>query len=78
MSAALTLTDVRIQLGRRPVLTGLSLSAAVGEVTAVLGPNGAGKTTMIRCCTGLIRPDSGRVDVLGEPAGSAAAGSATR
>lgn len=54
-------------------MDGLSLSAAAGEVTAVLGPNGAGKTTMIRCCTGLIRPDSGRVDVLGEPAGSAAA-----
>ena len=69
MSAALTLTDVRIQLGRRPVLTGLSLSAAVGEVTAVLGPNGAGKTTMIRCCTGLLSPDAGTIDVLGRAAG---------
>lgn len=70
MSAALTLTDVRIQLGRRPVLTGLSLSAAVGEVTAVLGPNGAGKTTMIRCCTGLLSPDAGTIDVLGRAAGA--------
>ena len=70
MSAALTLTDVRIQLGRRPVLTGLSLSAAVAEVTAVLGPNGAGKTTMIRCCTGLLSPDAGTIDVLGRAAGA--------
>jgi len=70
VSAALTLTDVRIQLGRRPVLTGLSLSAAVGEVTAVLGPNGAGKTTMIRCCTGLLSPDAGTIDVLGRAAGA--------
>ncbi|HQZ00201.1 MAG TPA: ABC transporter ATP-binding protein [Propionicimonas sp.] len=70
MSAALTLTDVRLGLGGRPVLTGLSLDARAGAVTAVLGPNGAGKTTMIRCCTGLLRPDSGTIEVLGRPAGS--------
>lgn len=52
------------------MLDGLDLSAAEGEVTAVLGPNGAGKTTMIRCCTGLLRPTDGSIEVLGRPAGS--------
>lgn len=51
------------------MLDELSLSADEGEVTAVLGPNGAGKTTMIRCCTGLLRPARGSIDVLGRPAG---------
>ena len=73
MPAALTLADVRLSLGGRVVLDALSLSADAGAVTAVLGPNGAGKTTMIRCCTGLLTPDSGRIDVLGAPAGSASA-----
>ncbi|MGV8908905.1 MAG: ABC transporter ATP-binding protein [Propionicimonas sp.] len=73
MHAALTLADVRLSLGGRVVLDALSLTAATGAVTAVLGPNGAGKTTMIRCCTGLLAPDSGRIDVLGAPAGSASA-----
>jgi len=70
---ALTLTDVRLSLGGRVVLDSLSLAAAAGAVTAVLGPNGAGKTTMIRCCTGLLAPDGGRIVVLGAPAGSASA-----
>lgn len=55
------------------MLDELSLSAAEGEVTAVLGPNGAGKTTMIRCCTGLLRPSGGSIEVLGRPAGSSGA-----
>ncbi|CAL8972009.1 Daunorubicin/doxorubicin resistance ATP-binding protein DrrA [Propionicimonas sp. T2.31MG-18] len=75
MPAALSLTDVRLRLGGRAVLDGLGLVAAPAEVTAVLGPNGAGKTTMIRCCTGLLTPDSGRVEVLGAPPGSASANS---
>jgi len=68
--AALTLTDVRLSLGGRTVLDSVSLGAAEGAVTAVLGPNGAGKTTMIRCCTGILTAESGRIDVLGAPAGS--------
>jgi ABC-2 type transport system ATP-binding protein len=69
----LSLADVRLSLGGRTVLDGLSLDADRAAVTAVLGPNGAGKTTMIRCCTGLLTPDSGRIQVLGEPAGSPSA-----
>ncbi|MGQ7296031.1 ABC transporter ATP-binding protein [Quadrisphaera sp. KR29] len=51
--------------GRRPALDGLSLTAERGRITAVLGPNGAGKTTLVECCTGLRRPDAGRLEVLG-------------
>jgi ABC-2 type transport system ATP-binding protein len=70
---ALSVDEVRLRLGGRPVLDGLSLTAAFAAVTAVLGPNGAGKTTLIRCCTGLLRPDSGTVTVLGSEPGSPAA-----
>lgn len=70
---ALTVEQVRLTLGGRQILRGLSLAARAGEITAVLGPNGAGKTTLIRCCTGVWRPDSGRIEVLGHDPGSAAA-----
>lgn len=49
----------------RPVVDGLDLVAARGQVTAVLGPNGAGKTTTVECCEGLRTADDGAVRVLG-------------
>lgn len=66
---ALAVEDLRVALGGREVLAGLTLRARRGELTAVLGPNGAGKTTLVRSCTGLVRPDGGRVRVLGHPPG---------
>ncbi|GAB3697275.1 hypothetical protein GCM10028815_00840 [Mariniluteicoccus flavus] len=74
-SPALDVADLRLALGGRPVLDGLSLRADAGRVTALLGPNGAGKTTAIRCCTGLLAPDSGHVRLFGHtPAEATAAG----
>ncbi|MCJ2543344.1 ABC transporter ATP-binding protein [Thermostichus vulcanus] len=43
----------------------VSLAIAAGEVLAFLGPNGAGKTTTIKMIAGLIRPDAGRVRIVG-------------
>ena len=51
----LTGHDIRLSLGRRPVLNGISFTARAGEVTAVAGPNGSGKTTLLRTLTGELR-----------------------
>ena len=67
---ALVVEALSVTFGSGPVLDRLSLRAERGALTAVLGPNGAGKTTLLRCCTGLVRPTSGSVTVLGRPAGS--------
>ena len=56
----------------RPVLRGVDLTVAAGEVVGLLGPNGAGKTTTFRAIAGLDRPQAGRVllggrDLAGMP-----------
>jgi branched-chain amino acid transport system ATP-binding protein len=51
------------------VLRGLELEVQPGEVVAMLGPNGAGKTTTLRTISGVVRPMSGAVSVLGKPVG---------
>ena len=47
-----------------PVLRGIDLEIACGEVHALLGANGAGKTTLARIVSGLLVPDAGEM-VLG-------------
>ena len=43
----------------------VSFGVEEGEVLAFIGPNGAGKSTTIKMLTGILYPDSGRVEVLG-------------
>lgn len=46
-------------------LIDVDLEIRPGEIFALLGPNGAGKTTLIGSITGLVRPDSGSIEVFG-------------
>lgn len=73
-SASVRVEQVSLTLGSRAVLREASWHAPTAAVTAVLGPNGAGKTTSMLLCEGLLRPDAGRVQVLGtDPADADAA-----
>ncbi|MFE7559141.1 ABC transporter ATP-binding protein [Kitasatospora sp. NPDC057500] len=44
---------------------GITLTVRQGEIFGLLGPNGAGKSTLVRQLTGLLRPDSGSIEILG-------------
>lgn len=68
MSAIIELTDASFGYGRRPVLTGASLTVERGEVVAVLGPNGAGKSTLMKGILGLNHRLGGMVTLFGTPA----------
>ena len=50
---------------RIEALTDVSFSLARGELLGFIGPNGAGKSTTIKILSGILRPDSGHVDVDG-------------
>lgn len=48
------------------VLKGLNLSLRSGEVVAIMGPNGSGKTTLLKSMVGLVIPDCGDINIMGE------------
>ena len=50
-----------------PVLKGVDLDVAPGEVVGLIGPNGAGKTTLMSCMLGFLHPDDGDVTIDGRP-----------
>jgi ABC-2 type transport system ATP-binding protein len=66
---AIEMHDVSKRFGTSRALDHLELSVEVGAVFGFLGPNGAGKTTTLRVLLGLVRPDLGRVEVLGHDPG---------
>ncbi|GAA2390945.1 hypothetical protein Cme02nite_14200 [Catellatospora methionotrophica] len=59
--------DLSVQLGGGTVLDRVHLTADPGQIVAVQGVNGCGKSTLLRCLSGLLRPGSGEVEVLGGP-----------
>jgi zinc/manganese transport system ATP-binding protein len=63
---AIRLAGVTLRLGGRNVLDDLSFAIPSGAFVGVFGANGAGKTTLLRVLAGLIRPQAGKVEVLGE------------
>jgi Cu-processing system ATP-binding protein len=61
--------DVTKSFGRLKVLDELSLSIKPGRITGLIGPNAAGKTTLAKIILGLVKPDSGTVEIDGKPIG---------
>ncbi len=63
----LRLHDVHKSFGANTVLEGISFEAASGETLVILGASGSGKSVTLKHVNGLIRPDSGTVETLGQP-----------
>lgn len=70
METAIEVENLVVVRGRREVLHGFSANIGRGTVTGLLGPSGSGKTTLMRAIVGVQKVKSGRVTVLGHPAGS--------
>ena len=67
---AVEIEHLHVDRGGTVVLPDISLAVETGSVTGLLGPSGSGKSTLMRAIVGVQIVASGRIEVLGEPAGS--------
>lgn len=59
---------LRVSLDGITVLEDVSFALSQGEIVGLVGPNGAGKTTILKIVTGVLKPQKGRVEILGRSA----------
>ncbi|MEW6665523.1 MAG: ABC transporter ATP-binding protein [Thermodesulfobacteriota bacterium] len=57
--------------GKEEVLRDVSLSLKKGEFLGIIGPNGGGKTTLLKLMLGMLKPDRGKIRILGQEADKA-------
>ncbi|GAA1972565.1 ABC transporter ATP-binding protein [Microbacterium pumilum] len=62
---SLVLADVTVRRGIGPVISGVSVEIAPGEITTLVGPNGAGKTSLLEAVSGLVTTVSGEITMDG-------------
>ncbi|MCK9204298.1 MAG: ATP-binding cassette domain-containing protein [Bacteroidales bacterium] len=60
------ITNLRKGFGQQEVLKNISLQLFTGENLVVLGKSGSGKSVLIKCVVGLLNPEGGKVEVLGQ------------
>jgi branched-chain amino acid transport system ATP-binding protein len=61
----LKVQNLGYQVGGFTIVDGVSFSLEPGEFLSVIGPNGAGKTTLLNLISGIARPTSGSIELLG-------------
>lgn len=66
VAPALVISGLTVRHGAQTALSDISLTAGMGQVTALIGPNGAGKSTLINAALGLVPCDHGSVHLLGQ------------
>ena len=57
------LRGVQLAFGDNAVLRGIDLDVQRGQAVSIIGPSGSGKSTILRCITGLLRPQQGEIRV---------------
>lgn len=58
---------VSFSYGSREVLSNVDLSLAQGQLMGIIGPNGSGKSTLLGLLSGLLKPSTGSIDLMGKP-----------
>ena len=64
--ALLSVRDLNVSYGAIKAVRGISFDIERGEIVTLIGANGAGKSTTLNTIAGLIRPDSGEIELSGE------------
>ena len=67
MTPVLSVEGLVKTFGKHRAVDGVGFSVAPGQCFGLLGPNGAGKSTTLKLVLGLMQPDAGQIELLGEP-----------
>jgi len=70
MDANLTIRGLKKHFGDKKVLDGIDLDVSDASVTTIIGKSGIGKSVLLKCISGLLEPDAGRIELNGEPMAS--------
>lgn len=63
----ISIKNVSVLYSENVVLDNVSLAIDRNDFLGIIGPNGAGKTTLLKVILGLIKPNSGSIEILGHP-----------
>lgn len=64
---AIAVNDLSYSYGNFNVLSDITFSVRKGDFFIVIGPNGSGKTTLMKVVAGILKPQGGRLKILGQP-----------
>ncbi len=67
VSSVVDVRDVSFAYGGQPAVKDVSLTIEEGDFLGLIGPNGSGKTTLLHLMLGLHSPDSGEIELFGQP-----------
>jgi phospholipid/cholesterol/gamma-HCH transport system ATP-binding protein len=62
----ISIKNLKRSFGRKIVLDGVNIEVASGESLVIIGGSGSGKSVLLKCLLGLLRPDSGSIEIDGE------------
>ena len=66
-NAVVSINNLSVHIGKKPVLNDINLEIMPGQVTALLGPNGAGKSTLLKSLCQETELSAGSISMLGKP-----------
>jgi phospholipid/cholesterol/gamma-HCH transport system ATP-binding protein len=67
MEANLSIRGLKKHFGANKVLDGVDLDVSDASVTTIIGKSGIGKSVLLKCISGLLEPDAGRIELNGKP-----------
>ncbi|MFU8848577.1 MAG: ABC transporter ATP-binding protein [Opitutales bacterium] len=67
MEANLSIRGLKKHFGENKVLDGIDLEVSDASVTTIIGKSGIGKSVLLKCISGLLQPDAGRIELNGKP-----------